>query len=91
MRPENRDALAGHGPVVWLRARPETLWQRIAGDATTAARRPNLTGAGGITEIIATLAAREPIYRQCAALEVDTEGKTPEAVAGVILDQLQLA
>jgi len=76
--------------IVWLSAGAETLWQRIAADAVTAERRPNLTTRGGITEITELLGKRAPIYRQCAALEVDTEGKTPADVAAEILARLQL-
>lgn len=90
LRPQNRAALAGRGPVVWLQATPETLWQRIQQDAATAARRPNLTSLGGITEIIATLGERQEIYRQCALLAVDTEGKSPALVADEILAELEL-
>ncbi len=85
MRPQNREALARQGGVVWLTASAETLWQRLASDPATALRRPPLTAAGGITEIIATLAAREPVYRQCAQWEVDTENRTPAEVADAIL------
>jgi shikimate kinase len=85
LRAENRQAIARQGKVVWLAASPETLWQRIQADDNTAARRPNLTAAGGISEIIATLALRDPIYRQCADLEVDTTDKTPCQVADAIL------
>lgn len=90
LRPENRAALVGRGPVVWLQAAPETLWRRIQEDSTTAGRRPNLTACGGITEIIATLGERQEIYRQCAQLAVDTEGKTPALVADEILAELKL-
>jgi shikimate kinase len=90
MRPANRAALARQSKVVWLRASPETLWQRIQQDRSTAERRPNLTAQGGITEIIATLDARNPIYRECAQLEVDTQGKTPQQVADAILAQWDL-
>ena len=89
MRPANREAIAGQGRVVWLQAPPETLWQRIQEDQATVARRPNLTPEGGITEIIATLDARRAIYRQCAHLEVDTQGRTPEDVADAILAQVK--
>jgi len=82
---ENREAVARQGRIVWLTASPETIWQRIRTDAATAGRRPNLTPAGGIDEIIATLRQREPTYRQCAHLEIDTEHKTPEEVADAIL------
>jgi len=91
MRPENRPLLRRAGKVVWLQASPEELWQRISADHTTAGRRPNLTTSGGLTEIIATLERRSPIYRECADLEVDTEGKTPGDVADVILARLDLS
>jgi shikimate kinase len=91
MRPENRAAIAQSGQVAWLTARPETLWSRIQADRATAARRPDLTPSGGITEIIATLDARQDIYRQCAHLEIDTEGKTPHEIADSILKQLDLS
>ncbi len=90
MRPANREALARQSKTVWLQASPETLWQRIQQDRSTAERRPNLTAQGGITEIIATLEARNPIYRECAQLEVDTQGKTPQQVADAILAQWDL-
>jgi shikimate kinase len=90
VRPENRAAIGPHGTVVWLTASPQTLWQRIQQDQSTAGRRPNLTAEGGITEIIATLDAREAIYRQCAHLEVDTQGRTPDEVAEAILAQAKL-
>ena len=87
---ENRAAIAALGRVVWLTASPQTLLKRIEADRSTATRRPNLSAAGGITEIIATLDARRAVYRQCAHLEVDTEGKTPAQVADAILEQLKL-
>jgi shikimate kinase len=87
VRPENREALSQNSYFVWLTASAETIWRRLQHDDATAARRPNLTVAGGITEIIATLEAREPLYRQCAHLVVDTEGKTPAEVADAILAQ----
>ncbi len=90
MRPGNRAAIGAQSRTVWLRALPETLWRRINQDQATAGRRPNLTTEGGITEIIATLDARNPIYRQCAQWEVDTEGKSPTEVADAILAQLDL-
>lgn len=90
MRPENRLAIARQGKIVWLRASAETIWQRIQADHATAGRRPNLTTQGGITEIIATLDARSPIYRECADFDVDTTGKSPAQVADAILAQTHL-
>ena len=90
MRPENRQALAGRGKVVWLRAAAETLAARIAADPTTAARRPNLTGQGGLDEIRQLLAEREPIYQAWADLAVDAAGESPENMAQQIAAAFQL-
>ena len=79
------------GTVVWLLAPPETILRRMSADATTAARRPNLTDRGPLDEIIQLLAVREPIYQESAHLRVDTEGKSPEQIVVEILDQLRLA
>ncbi len=81
----NRTELRLAGTVIWLTASVETLAQRIAADASTESRRPNLTASGGLNEIEIVLATREPIYRACAAFEVDTEGKTPAGIAEEIL------
>ena len=61
------------------------------GDETTAARRPNLTAKGGLEEIVELLQRREPIYAEAAHLAVDTEDRSPEAIAAEILDLVGLA
>jgi shikimate kinase len=91
VRPENRRAMRAAGKVVWLTARPETILVRMAGDATTAARRPPLSDRPPLEEIVQLLASREPIYREAADLVVDTEGKRPEEAAAEIVTRLQCA
>jgi shikimate kinase len=91
MRQESRQAMRAEGKVVWLRARPETIHARMSGDATTAARRPDLTDKGGLEEIVELLARREPVYRRTAHLEIDTEAKSPDALAAEILRYAGLA
>jgi shikimate kinase len=88
LREDNRRRLAECGAVVWLRASAATLEQRIAEDPASLGRRPNLTDYGGQAEIEALLTQREPIYRACATLEVDTEDKTPEAIVDQIVAAL---
>ncbi|HTQ39070.1 MAG TPA: shikimate kinase [Pirellulales bacterium] len=70
--------------TVWLKASPKTLWQRIQADTTTAARRPNLTAAGGVDEVKRLLKIRQPLYQECADFTVDTDRKTAEDVADAI-------
>ncbi|MEX1095209.1 MAG: shikimate kinase [Planctomycetales bacterium] len=77
------------GPVIWLRAPVEMLEQRIAADATTAARRPDLTAGGGREEIERLLAEREPLYRAVATGTVDTEGLTVEEIVETVHDALR--
>lgn len=88
LREANRATMQDAGPIVWLTANVDTIAARIAGDAATARLRPNLTASGGRAEIEAVLAERTPIYQACATFVVDTEGKTPAAVADEILARL---
>ena len=90
LREESRRAMRDGGNVVWLVARPETILARMSADATTPGRRPNLTDRDPLEEIVHLLKQREPIYRESAHLVVDTEGKTPERLAGEILKRLAL-
>ncbi len=83
LREENRSAIA-ESFVVWLQASVDAIAGRLDTDPTTAARRPNLTIAGGRAEIESLLAQREPIYRRLASAVVDTDDKTPAEVADAI-------
>ena len=84
MREETRQAIA-QGTVVWLTARPETIFERMAGDAKTSQQRPNLTTGGGLAEIVSLLGQREPVYRACADFTVETDTKSAEQVAQEIV------
>jgi shikimate kinase len=88
MREANREALQQCRDIVWLMASPATIERRLEGDPSTQARRPNLTNSGGRQEIERLLAERTPIYRACATLEVDTEGKAPAEIADEIVASL---
>lgn len=87
LRPENRQMLRAEAMVVWLKALPETILNRLANDWATVSRRPNLT-TGGIEEIREMLAVRTPLYSECANLEFDTDGKTVAAIVHEILERL---
>ncbi len=87
LREENREMLKAAEWIVWLKATAETIAVRVAGDETTNLRRPQLTTSGGMQEIVALLAQREPLYRQTAHCEIDTEGLTAEQVVDRIVSQ----
>lgn len=69
---DTRREMKAAGPVIWLQASVAILEKRINADPTTAERRPNLEG-GGTGEIARLLAAREPLYRECASHTVYTD------------------
>jgi shikimate kinase len=87
LHPENRERMRTAGTVVWLTADAQALHQRTSADATSVQRRPAL-GAGGIEEVVSVLAAREPMYRDCAHFIVDTTARTPAEVAAEVLGLL---
>jgi shikimate kinase len=90
LNPQNRDRMRQSGKVVWLTGDAATLWQRLEDDVSTPERRPQLT-VGGMAEIAELLQRREPLYRECANIIVETVGRSPEEVAVIINTELGLA
>jgi shikimate kinase len=88
MQPAAREALAAaKGAVrIYLQCEPVVLADRLAGDAATRASRPNLTAhGGGVAEIEAVLAEREPVYRQIADHELEVTRMTLDDVVRHII------
>jgi shikimate kinase len=69
---DTRREMKAAGPVIWLQASVAVLADRVAADPATRQRRPNLAG-GGTDEITRLLAAREPLYRDCASHTIFTD------------------
>jgi shikimate kinase len=80
LRESNRAALRSEGnKVIYLKADPKTLKDRIHADPETQATRPALTNlAGSLQEIEQLLLQREPLYRQLMHKELDVSNLTPE-------------
>lgn len=80
MQPAARTALESARAIkVYLYCEPQVLAARIAADADTAATRPNLTPlAGGVDEVTAVLAQRDPVYRAVADHVLDVTTMSPE-------------
>ena len=87
---DTRRDLRAAGPVVWLMAPVQIIASRILQDASTASRRPNLTTQGGIAEIRDVLSRREPLYRECATIIINTEGLKLADVVMTVLEQLPI-
>jgi shikimate kinase len=81
LREENRLLLRQLGYVVWLRANPETVYQRTRKNRD----RPILQTANPRAVIAELLQQREPIYRECAHLAIDVSGlNRTEIAVGII-------
>ncbi len=82
--------IRSRGLVVWLKASPETIYQRLVADEKTATQRPSLTNHRDLmNEIRETLAERLPLYQEVAHWAIDTEGRSPEEVRDAILARLK--
>lgn len=83
-----RRNLRDAGPVVWLKASVDSIAERILVDGGGFANRPNLTKGGGIDEIRAIVAQREPLYQECASISVPTDSQSIDAAVEQIVNQL---
>ena len=90
LREENRKALKSCGKIVLLRARAETIWQRMCSDSTSCDTRPDLTDKGGIEEVGNLLEQRRQIYESAADFSVPTDIYEPDEVAGRIMAWLKI-
>lgn len=83
--PGNRTQLRMTGDLVLLEAPPETLGERL--EPKGAGERPLLDGSDDLTARLAELLDRRlPDYERVAAHRVDTAGRSPEEVAGAIVE-----
>jgi len=81
MAEENREILKANPPVIWLKASPEYLAERIDGDTN----RP-LIAAGDTLKRLRELAElRYPLYEQCADLVLPREHMKKKEIVQVIL------
>lgn len=85
---ENRILMRAAGPVVWLHASIEVLAKRLSRDRSAGENRPSLTGRPIAEEVAEVMAIREPLYRECATIIVDSEREWPEQVARRIARQI---
>lgn len=89
LRSDNRHLLRAKGrPVIWLEAPAAVLRERLAGDPTTASRRPPLAGSDVLGEVADAVAARTPLYREVSDAVIDTASDAPDRLAERIADWL---
>ena len=82
---ENRELMRHRGTVVYLRARVESLWQRMRHDTT----RPLLATPDPRRTLEELVAARDPLYHQAAHLVVDTGAQTASTLVNRVIGALR--
>ncbi len=81
MREENRRLLQAHPPVIWLKASPEFLAERIDGDTN----RPLIAAGNTLNRLQELAAVRYPLYQQCADFILPRgDMKKPEALQAIL-------
>jgi len=83
----NRQRLASSGKVVYLHARPSSLWQRVRHDRN----RPLLATGDPLAKLEELYATRDPLYRETADIVVDTGRQSVRALVRDLLPQLEAA
>jgi shikimate kinase len=81
---ENRQRLATRGTVIYLRAKPEDLYERVRQDRN----RPLLATANPLARLEELYVERDPLYREVADVIVDTGRQTVQSLARTLADQL---
>lgn len=84
LRPANRELLHERTFCVYLRAHPETLFARLQRDT----KRPLLQVADPAGRLRELSDERDPLYREAATIEIETRGKSLDALVDAILHQL---
>ena len=85
MRPENRQALAARGFVVYLHATVDEQVRRTRRDQ----RRPLLQTGDPEAVLRNLMAIRDPLYREIADHIIETDGCSPRTVAQRLVRELQ--
>jgi shikimate kinase len=82
---DNRRVLRARGVVVWLLASSTELASRLVHDDS----RPLLAGGDKTATLERLISLREPAYEAAAHVRVDTDGRTPDDIAAVVVEELQ--
>ena len=85
LREENRQVLKQNGTVVYLRASLDDLWQRTRHDRN----RPLLRTPDPRAKLEELFAQRDPLYREIAAVVIDTGNQSLGSLASRLEQRLR--
>lgn len=85
IKEENRELLKKLGTVIYLRAEPDTIYERLKNDTS----RPLLRGENPRGKIEAMIKQRGSVYELAADYIIDVDAKGYETIIGEILEALK--
>ncbi len=88
LQPDNIVCMQNNGKIIWLRAKPRTIMDRLRQDPSTKASRPALTVQALAEEVLTTLEERRKYYHQAADWSVRTDGSRIDEIVAQIQTML---
>jgi shikimate kinase len=85
---QNVQLMRENGNIIWLRAEPETIKNRMLQDEDSMDFRPALTSNDSLSEIEETLQLREPLYQKAMDFSIDTDDHDIREVTSSIFEKL---
>ncbi|MBU0991393.1 MAG: shikimate kinase [Proteobacteria bacterium] len=86
---ENCQIMKDTGIVIWLKAQPDTIMDRMMKDRMTDDQRPALTDKKLAQEILDTLQERLPLYEGAMNFSVETDKSSVTDIEKIILSRLK--
>lgn len=86
IRLENQNLLINQNKVVWLKAAPLTIYNRVKGNDS----RPLLNGDSMLEKINSMLSFREEIYKKVSNIVIETDNMSQHEIIDRIVDQFNL-
>lgn len=80
MREENREIMKKLGTIIYLRAKPDTIYERLKNDT----KRPLLQGEDPQGKISMMIEHRGPVYEAASDYIIDVDGKSFEEIINEI-------
>lgn len=84
LAPANRERLAAAGTVIYLRAKPEDLYERVRNDRN----RPLLATPDPLARLRELYVERDPLYQEVADIVIDTGRQTVSALTRTVIKEL---
>lgn len=86
VRPQNTEYMRKSGKVIYLKATPETIYERVKHSTD----RPILNGNMNVAYISELMEKRRPLYEGAADITVTTDGKSRDIICQEIIQKISM-